>query len=374
MDPFSLSVIGSLGLGTLNSALNYKSQKDTNKLNYQMFREGNEFAAQQAELAFNRQSDFAWQMFNAENDYNSPASQFERLMAAGLSPWDYFGKGNSLTSAQGANIGAPMASPLSPIAMRAPSFDMNMTAAADAFSKILGSVSNANLQSKQGKQILELLKPQIEKIESETTRNQIEGQVQKIQTFMNAKKLPSELRKLTSDYLRNIAAANFDDAQTDLTNLKSEFQKLQNYRYDLETIPYIENVIQTGNLLRAQANQANSAAALNESSIEVNKQLIDKYFEETRSLNLKNQYDRISLPHRLNIVADAANEAMWKSEQSYQEFLRLKGEAQKAAAEGKWAECNQAIKNIGSLLQSALIFEVGSQYFSPRQRIKGFKP
>ena len=95
------------GADLMNNLFNLYSSNKTNKLNYKMFQEANKFAHDEAQLAFDRESQFAEKMFNAENEYNSPLKMLERLEQAGLSPFDYFSNGNYMgASAQNVNSSA----------------------------------------------------------------------------------------------------------------------------------------------------------------------------------------------------------------------------------------------------------------------------
>lgn len=263
MDSYSdMATAAALGLGTLNSAMNYKAQKDMNDLTYQMFQEGNDFSSKEAQKAFERQSDFAWKMFDAENAYNTPSAQFARLAQAGLSPFDYFGKGNSMAAAEGANVGSPSATSIVPPNLRAPSFDFNTAASVDALAKMINATSNKKLTSAQSKSILETLKPTIDNLQSQTNRNQVESGVRSLEGFINKLKFPSEIRKLTSEYLMNIAKANEADANAVRLELEKEFGKLRNDRYSLETPIFLNNLEETGKLLRSQ--QAENFASAEE--------------------------------------------------------------------------------------------------------------
>lgn len=257
-----------LGLGALSSGTNYKAQQETNKLQYQMFQEGNAFAAEEAQKAFDRQSQFAWDMFNAENAYNTPSAQMQRLMDAGLSPWDYFGKGNALSSAQGANVGSPSAAAVGVPGLRAPSLDVNMIASVDALSKIIGAFSNKNLSDAQSKSILAQIEPTINNINSQTQRNQVESGVRSLEGFIQKLKFSSEMRKLTSEYLLNIARANESDANTNLKEIETMLGKLHGERYELETPIFLKNLEETGKLLRSQQITETSKQAANYASAE----------------------------------------------------------------------------------------------------------
>lgn len=89
--------------GTASSA---KSTKDTNATNLQIAQMNNEYNERQ----FDKQIQYNWDMWNAENEYNSPSAQMKRLSDAGLSPYSMLSE--SGTSATGGNVSPPTASPV----------------------------------------------------------------------------------------------------------------------------------------------------------------------------------------------------------------------------------------------------------------------
>ena len=62
---------------------NVVSTAMTNKSNKEIMREQNQFNLEQ----WNREADFTREMWNANNEYNDPKNQMQRLTDAGLSPW-----------------------------------------------------------------------------------------------------------------------------------------------------------------------------------------------------------------------------------------------------------------------------------------------
>lgn len=105
----SINAFGANVIGAANAVMSGKTDKNTRKLNYKMFTEGNQFNAQQNQLA----RDYNTQMWNANNEYNTPANQMSRLEAAGINPYNALSQiqsGNGqLTSAPGAasSVAAP---------------------------------------------------------------------------------------------------------------------------------------------------------------------------------------------------------------------------------------------------------------------------
>lgn len=105
----SINAFGANVVGAANAVMSGKTDKKTRKLNYRMFQEGNQFNAEQNQLA----RDYNTQMWNANNEYNTPANQMSRFEAAGINPYNAFsqiqsGNGQS-TSAPGAasSVAAP---------------------------------------------------------------------------------------------------------------------------------------------------------------------------------------------------------------------------------------------------------------------------
>ena len=77
------------GASLLGSALGFGSQKKTNKANMELAKYQNEWQTQENEKAYQRNL----QMWNLQNEYNSPTQQMARLRAAGLNPNLVYGNG-----------------------------------------------------------------------------------------------------------------------------------------------------------------------------------------------------------------------------------------------------------------------------------------
>lgn len=104
MDLLTGAVLG--GASLLGSIFNWQSQKDTNSLNVDLF---------------NNQKDFTKEMWNANNEYNTPLNQKNRLVQAGFNPLLAVGGINS------GNSSAPAQAPNTPN-LQAPQLDLNSPA------------------------------------------------------------------------------------------------------------------------------------------------------------------------------------------------------------------------------------------------------
>lgn len=85
----ALGAIIAGGASLLGSALGFGSQKKTNKANMELAKYQNEWQSQENEKAYQRNL----QMWNLQNEYNSPTQQMARLRSAGLNPNLVYGSG-----------------------------------------------------------------------------------------------------------------------------------------------------------------------------------------------------------------------------------------------------------------------------------------
>lgn len=96
----SINAFGANVVGAANAVMSGKTDKQTRRLNYRMFQEGNQFNAEQNQLA----RDYNTQMWNANNEYNTPANQMARFEAAGINPYNAF---SQIQSGNGQHTSAP---------------------------------------------------------------------------------------------------------------------------------------------------------------------------------------------------------------------------------------------------------------------------
>ena len=175
MNPLLLPAAISAGAGLVNGIANIFSnksankqnialQRETNALNYKMFQEGNEY---------NRQ--LAFDMFNAENEYNTPEAQVERMKQAGLNP-AALSEGLSASSGNG---DASTPSSVSPPGMMAPSVAPvgspfgNMFDAIDKMASAFQKAKSGQLSEAQSAFVLEQTKNEILRQKAQEIQNSI---------------------------------------------------------------------------------------------------------------------------------------------------------------------------------------------------------
>lgn len=88
------------GTGVVNSLINAFSTSSANKRNVDLAREQMAWQSAESEKARQASRDFALEMFDLENAYNTPLAQIERLRAAGINPYAALSQGSSQISGQ----------------------------------------------------------------------------------------------------------------------------------------------------------------------------------------------------------------------------------------------------------------------------------
>lgn len=104
---------------------NYRIAQETNEINRQMTESTNQANIQIAQMgneynerALERQIENQWQMWNAENEYNSASAQAARMAEAGMNPWNA-----GVTAGTASAMTAPAQAPANVPAMQAPHYD-----------------------------------------------------------------------------------------------------------------------------------------------------------------------------------------------------------------------------------------------------------
>lgn len=140
-DSISLGLgLGSIGTSLIGGALNAWSTHKTNQMNMKIAQMNNEFN----EAMLERQMDFSREMWNAENEYNSPANQMELRREAGLNPY-MIDDGYTGTASSPGSVGMPTASP---VQFTAPQFDTGTVVG--AIGQLGNLMTNGFLARQQG--------------------------------------------------------------------------------------------------------------------------------------------------------------------------------------------------------------------------------
>lgn len=98
----------SLGGSVFSSVLGGLAQRNANRTNLRIAQMNNDFN----ERMFDKQIQYNWDMWNANNEYNSAVNQVKRLRSAGLNPAMMMGSGNAGTASSGGSVSPPTATPV----------------------------------------------------------------------------------------------------------------------------------------------------------------------------------------------------------------------------------------------------------------------
>lgn len=294
--------VGAVGAAGINAA----SQNETNKLNYQMFREGNEFNA--AEAQKNRdftseQNDTAWErqkeMFEMETQYNSPVEVVKRLRAAGINPALAMqgGLGSAMSSPAQGGVPAPaagaVASSVAPPQMTSPMSNF-ATGILDAFSKAISIKKEAADAKKAG-------------VEAHVAEESADAAIQAAGEDLKNKRLQNSLLAFQDNMNRTYGS---EKAKAELN----------------ETLEKVKNLIAQGDLTTAQKALAD---AQKDNQLLHNQLLRDEYddlIEQIRLQNRKLDEEIKAIPLQVQAGLTAAAASMLSGKATYmsaetQDFL-----------------------------------------------------
>ena len=96
------------GIDLLGNFLGYKSNKNTNKSNYEIAQMNNQFN----EKMLQKQMDYNTDMWNKQNAYNTPEQQRKRFEAAGLNPYMMLGNIQAGQAGSVGGVNPPTAQPV----------------------------------------------------------------------------------------------------------------------------------------------------------------------------------------------------------------------------------------------------------------------
>lgn len=178
MDILGSLVSGLFGLfGSLfTNSSNSSNVAKTNQMNQAMMREQNSFnRAERLET-----QDWNWNrtvdMFNMNNEYNSPIAQAARLRAAGLNPANVMGNDNNIAQVQSVPQSSPMSS--APFA---------------------GAIAHQNLDPTASMVALASAFSQIQKTNAETEAQRTNNETQSLKNNVEIEKVKADINKTLKD-------------------------------------------------------------------------------------------------------------------------------------------------------------------------------
>lgn len=353
-------VNGVLGLFSKNKAnkQNIALQRETNALNYQMFQEGN---------AFNRQ--MAFDMFNAENAYNTPAAQVERLKDANLNP-ALVAEGATATTGNGdastpsAAAAAPMVAPsVQPVGSPFENMFDNVEKLASAFQK----VNAGNLSTAQKEFVLEQAKSErLDQINKETSNAILQAYGMKDADASVKEKL-KKIEDLDSQISLRVKQGDLAEAEKLLKKAQEVAQGNQNKLFDSTFNYLVEQEQERLNLLkkevitegeraiteRSKQNLNNAAAANERSQIDINnetlKRLQDTHDDFVRIQHLTWSNMAVDFKKAADTMQDYIDQMHNASLISDEEYNKAKALATIAQRDANWQNFDKVFNYVERL-------------------------
>ena len=216
-----MGFLDSIAAGLLGFASNMVGNKinqaianTTNKYNYAINKENIEFAREM----YDKQVAYEWDMFNAENAYNSPSAQRKRLEDAGLNPYLMMSGGSAGTSSGGSH---PSANQPSQIPMQGYQYQPYDPSA--AFSYGLAGVSTSSEVA--------LRKSQSNKLDAEAASAWSDAQYKDAMNKLALAQLVADISgtnaKTKGQMLENIFANDTLQARKHRVDIDNEYQREQ---------------------------------------------------------------------------------------------------------------------------------------------------
>lgn len=214
-----------LAVANLNNYWQDKWARANNELSARLMREQNEFNRQQA-----------IDMFNLENDYNTPVNQAKRMLEAGLNPAvalqnGAVSQGNSNASAPTA-AGVPslsMPNFVTPTFQAQPSVLLNAVAGISQLANARKLFSESKLTDKQIARYDEKIDAEINKLWKSASLDEMNANYQEILNNVERYNLPKRKAAELTGLIQDI---QYKLAQTKFTEAESAYRKVETYLAD----------------------------------------------------------------------------------------------------------------------------------------------
>lgn len=257
------------GAGLVDSIINAFSTKSANESNVGLAREQMAWQSAESEKARQASRDFALEMFDLENAYNTPLAQIERLREAGINPYAALSQGSSQISGQASgNASLPGLMPggvamphVSPI----PSPVSGFLPALQAYAEIKLKEAQAKKAGAETHAIDEKLPEEIANLGADTKAKEAQAiytsLLHDIESVYGRAERGMKLKNMAADFALALAKGETEkalklyyDAEKELTDTKNANEKQQ--------APIIlENLKKTGRAIDASAAASRASAA-----------------------------------------------------------------------------------------------------------------
>lgn len=301
--------VAEVGSSLISGIAGNAAQKSANKANIQIAEQNNQTqrdiaaANNQNQIDMMRENnqfsrDMALEMFNLENEYNSPVEQLKRLQEAGVNPAVYFANQNgsagtadgATPSAAGSTISPQLPNMVTPTVQAVPPI---VTGVLGALTQ-LANISQTKAQAKKlGVETDKLQKFMDEEFNSlvlnnknlEIKNNADQFQYQMEQMFAQAErgsrlaKTIQEIYNLGADIQLKAAQGKLAQAQADLAKMEKEFTNSRNTELKYK-LPYVVSLMKGQiELLNAQAGESRASASEHYARVELTKQQAERIKE-----------------------------------------------------------------------------------------------
>lgn len=372
---FTGSDVAGLAGSIINGIFGHKSQKSANKTNLQIAQMNNDAMLQQMRENNQWNWDKSVEMFNMENDYNSPEQQMARFRAAGLNP--YVAMSEGLGSA-----GTTPADGSTPTAESVPQFQQAqvqpvptiMNGVLDSVLKITQAKA-ASQQAAKTKQEREqsaaMFDSLLSQVQDEALQAKLKSVRDAIDTNVYGKQRSQELSKLGHEVMKAKSDAEIAKAQAEIEKVREKFEKMKGNRMSEEIEAYFQSLTNRLNLEKetikteqtkqtankAAANASNASANASNSSAKYYDALTNtenalRHYRE-EEMRLKNELYDIDAAERSAVLGPKINSLIQQYESngsaSFVQLAMARQLLEKAEKENSWYNWNQVLNYVSTI-------------------------
>lgn len=411
-----LGAIASIGSSLIGGIAGNKSVKSQNQANLQIAEANNQtqrdIAQQnnQTQIDMMRENnqfsrDMAIEMFNMENQYNSPVEQVKRLQEAGINPAVYFGSGSG-TSAGISDASTPSAAG-STISPNMPAMvNPHMEAAPPVISGVMDSLSqlvNMSLAMQQAKKagaetktLEALLDPTVKKMIKDIENIEVQTNHQRFMNEMDYLYESNERNYRLKNLIKDLALkgtqittlasqGKLAEAQSLLADVERAFTNSRNT--ELKTrMPYIVPTLQAQiDVYKAQEEEARAGAQEKRAQAGVLRQeerrLVDTYQSFIDEFDAKSGKEVLSFARELATqkaqiasIINQSEKTETEKETAIQQLDQAYQLAELARKENSTFYARQFIQSLGTLLGGAGVLVGVTKVFgsSKPTKVSGF--
>lgn len=368
MNPLVIAGAISGGTSLLDSLFRRSDTKRTNAANLQIARETNANSMQiarennQAQLnalrennAFNR--DMALEMFNLENEYNTPAHQKQLLLEAGLNPATMYQNGASQAvsdastpSAASSGISSSMPNLVTPHMETPPSVTSALFANVGQFAEALSKISSSKLNDAQRNKLSATLDAELQNLLADKANKDANTAWTKLQTTLEqiygSSQRNAELHKTIQDVYKTYNEAMLassrnetEKAQKLLTEAETALRKSNNQVLQ-QQLPYlVQQAEESVKLIQQQQKTEQSKQSANYAAASASTASA-KYTDEQREQLEKMWKDNLHIRHMQAEELSSKVELLQRTLDAQVNYLLNQGIISQAQVQQAFAEAS----------------------------------